>query len=116
MLKAAPKVKLLKEAQSLPRHLTADQVEALLEAEDNSDRRRLWAFLLWTGMRRSEALGMRWAHLVWDPKPTALVTGKGDKQRMVPLLPSAVASLASMEPELAAGPICPRPGRGGRAA
>lgn len=111
MLKVAPKVKLLKEAQSLPRHLTADQVAALLEAEDNSDRRRLWVFLLWTGMRRSEALGMRWDHLVWDPKPAALVTGKGDKQRMVPLLPSAVASLASLEPELAAGPICPWPRR-----
>ena len=111
MLQAAPKVKLLKEAQNLPRHLTADQVELLLEAESNQDRRRLWVFLLWTGMRRSEALGMRWDHLVWDPKPAALVTGKGDKQRMVPLLPSAVASLTTLEPELAAGPICPWPRR-----
>lgn len=111
MLKAAPKVKMLKEAQNLPRHLTADQVELLLEAESNQDRRRLWVFLLWTGMRRSEALGMRWAHIAWDPKPAAMVTGKGDKQRMVPLLPSAVASLANMEPERAAGPICPWPRR-----
>ncbi|MCB2190307.1 MAG: tyrosine-type recombinase/integrase [Deltaproteobacteria bacterium] len=106
MLQKAPKIKLLKEPQNLPRHLTAEQAQSLLKAEANADRRRLWGFLLWTGMRRAEVLGMRWNHIVWDPKPAALVTGKGDKQRMVPLLPAAVAFLAGLDQDQVDGPIC----------
>lgn len=92
-IERAPEIDMIKESKRLPRHLTPDQVEALLKAEQNPDRRRLWIFLFWTGCRRAEAHNLRWEHITWEPKPSAMVTGKGDKQRMVPLLPKAVEAL-----------------------
>ena len=92
-IERAPEIDMIKEPRRLPRHLTPDQVEALLKAEQNPERRRLWTFLFWTGCRRAEAHSLRWEHIAWEPKPAALVTGKGDKQRMVPLLPKAMEAL-----------------------
>ena len=75
--------------------MTPDQVEALLKAAP-PERRRLWTWLLWTACRRSEALGLRWEHVSWDPHPTARITGKGERDRAVPLLPLAVAAMAGI--------------------
>ncbi len=103
MLQRAPRVKLLREPRDLPRHLTPAQAEALLAAEVDPDRRRLWIFLLWTGLRRSEALSLRWEHVTHGERPAALVAkGKGDRQRMVPLLPKAYDALG---PARDVGPV-----------
>lgn len=111
MVEKAPAVAMVKAPKALPRHMTPDQVEALLKASP-SEHRRLWTFLLWTACRRSEAHGLRWEHLSWEPHPVARVVGKGAKERAVPLLPLAVAALAGLPaPD---GECCPWPRRIGR--
>lgn len=104
VLEKAPDVEMIKEPRRLPRHLSAKQIDILLNAEGNPERKRLWVFMLWTGCRRSEALGLRWENLTWGDKPAARVVGKGDRERVVPLLPPVVAALG--EPK-DIGPVFP---------
>jgi integrase/recombinase XerC len=111
MIEKAPTVDMVKAPKALPRHMTPEQVEALLKASP-PDHRRLWTFLLWTACRRSEAHAMRWENITWEPHPVARVRGKGDKERAVPLLPLAVAAMAGLE--ATAGECCPWPRRIGR--
>jgi integrase len=92
-IERAPEIDMVKEPRRLPRHLEPEQVEALLKAEKSAERRRLWIFMFWTGCRRAEAHGLRWEHISWKPKPAARVTGKGDRERLVPLLPEVVKAL-----------------------
>lgn len=105
LVEKAPFVEMVKEPRLLPRHLTPSQVETLLKAETNFDRRRLWLFLIWTGMRRLEAHGLHWEHIAWGEAPSARVVGKGRRERLVPLLPEAVVALG--EPK-DLGPVWPQ--------
>ncbi len=93
MLQQAPKIKMVKVDNSLPRYIEPDELDLILSAEDNPAHRALWDFLLWTGCRRSEALGLQWKDISLTPTPMAKVTGKGRKQRLIPLLPQAVQAL-----------------------
>ena len=75
--------------QALPKALSLDEVLALLEAPNTSTplgRRdaALLEFLYGTGARVSEAVGLDLADVDLEAA-TAIVTGKGDKQRQVPL-------------------------------
>ena len=76
-----------------PRHLTPGQVQKILAAEINPDWRKLWTVYFWTGCRRAELHGLTWQDISWEPRPMARVTGKGDKQRWVPLLPPVVRAI-----------------------
>ncbi len=75
--------------RSLPHPLSEEVVERLLdapwgsEARDRRDR-ALLEFLYGTGARVSEAIGVRLEDLDFIEE-TALVTGKGSRQRLVPL-------------------------------
>lgn len=102
-LSKAPLVEMVKAPKRLPRHLTAEQMRIILDAETDPNFKRLWTFLVWTGCRRGEALGLKWEDVEFGVRPQALVTGKGDRQRMVPLLPPAVAALGAA----GAGPVFP---------
>jgi integrase len=105
LLEKAPVIEMVRTTRPLPRHLKAEQVEALLTASP-PERRRLWTFFIWTGMRRLEARELGWSQVQWDP-PAATVVGKGGKERLVPLLPLAVAAMAGLPaPD---GPVCPWP-------
>ncbi len=105
LMEKAPHVEMVLTTKPLPRHLTPEQLDALLSASP-PERRRLWVFLIWTACRRSEARSLRWEHVEWNP-PAATITGKGSKERKVPLLPLAVAAMAGLPaPD---GPICPWP-------
>ena len=86
-------IEMVKAPKRLPRHLSVDQMTRILEAETNADFKRLWTFLVWTGCRRGEALGLEWEHVSLGDRPQALITGKGDRQRVIPLLPPAVEAL-----------------------
>jgi integrase/recombinase XerD len=82
---------------SLPKALTVEEVEALLEAPDPSSRlglrdRALLEFLYATGARVSEAVTLTVEDLDLEAR-TALVTGKGSKQRVVPLGRHAVVAI-----------------------
>ncbi|MBU1449198.1 site-specific integrase [Patescibacteria group bacterium] len=89
----APEVEMLRTPRQAPRHLEPEQVTRLLEKEDDPHKKRLWVFMLWTGVRRREALGLKWQNISWGEKPAAHIKGKGDKERWVPLLPPAVEAL-----------------------
>lgn len=111
LIEKAPKVAMVKAPKALPRHMTPEQVEALLVASP-TEQRRLWVFLLWTACRRAEAHALHWEHITWEPHPVARVMGKGDRGREVPLLPLAVAAMAGLPaPD---GEVCPWPRRIGR--
>ena len=79
--------------------LTRDAVRALLAPPDQSTRggRRdlaLMVLLYATGARVGEVLGMRCSRLDLDgPSPHALVTGKGNKQRVLHLPEKAVTHM-----------------------
>lgn len=86
-----------------PRSLRVDQVLALLETPDLSTpggRRdsALLEFLYATGARVSEAVGLDIVDLDLVER-TARVTGKGSKQRLVPLGREAVAAIERWAPD-----------------
>jgi len=89
-------------SRALPRTLSEEQVERLLDAAPRvgrSDAERvrngaLLAVLYATGMRVSELVGLPLAAARGDPE-MLLVRGKGGKERLVPLSPSARAAIAA---------------------
>ncbi|KEO53837.1 site-specific tyrosine recombinase XerD [Thioclava indica] len=88
-------------AQRLPKTLSLEEVEALLEAARDQGRslrdqirnRALMELLYATGMRVSELVGLPVAAARGDPR-MLLISGKGGKERMVPLSPPAREALA----------------------
>ncbi|MGB5836791.1 MAG: site-specific tyrosine recombinase XerD [Albidovulum sp.] len=87
-------------AKRLPKVLTIEEVEALLAASRNSGREGyerarnicLMELLYATGMRVSELVGLPVSATRGDPR-MLMVTGKGGKDRMVPLSAPARAAL-----------------------
>jgi integrase/recombinase XerD len=76
-------------ARSLPKALTIDQVETLIDAPDRSTQLGLrdvgiLEFLYATGARVTEAVTVGLTDLDLE-SGTVIVTGKGDKQRLIPL-------------------------------
>lgn len=91
LMDKAPKIKMLKEAGKIPRVLLPNQINAIFEKCPDDDR-RFYTFLLWTGCRRSEALNLTWENVNLE-RQTARVTGKGSKERIVPLHESLIHQL-----------------------
>lgn len=89
--------------QSLPKALSLDEVLALLDAPDPArplGRRdvALLEFLYGTGARVSEAVALDLEDVDLD-SATAVVTGKGDKQRLVPLGTHVVTAVNEYLPD-----------------
>lgn len=82
-----------KRPQTLPKPLTSDDALALVDAAGDSDQldwiakrdQALFALLYGCGLRLSEALSIKMSDLPLGK--TLTVTGKGAKQRLVPVLP-----------------------------
>jgi integrase/recombinase XerD len=90
-------------AMSLPRALAVDEAIALVESPDvtTAPGRRdaaLLEFLYGTGCRVSEAVGLDLSRLDLEER-TARVTGKGSKERLVPLGRAAVEALRRWLPD-----------------
>jgi integrase/recombinase XerD len=88
---------------SLPKALTVGEVQRLLDAPDRSraaGRRdaALLEFLYATGARVSEATGAMLHDLDLDER-TVLLTGKGDRQRIVPFGVPAAAAIRAYLPD-----------------
>jgi integrase/recombinase XerD len=89
--------------EPFPKALTVDQAIALVEAPDPATLKgrrdsALLEFLYATGARVSEAVGVDLGHLDLDDR-VVLVTGKGAKQRMVPIGGKAVTALSRWLPD-----------------
>lgn len=87
----------------LPKALTLDEVLALLESPDAATAsgrrdRAILEFLYATGARVSEAVALDLADIDLEAA-TAIVTGKGNKQRLVPLGSHAVRSIEEYLPD-----------------
>lgn len=92
-----------KRSQPLPKALTLDEVMALLETPDTTTPagrrdRAILEFLYATGARVSEAVGLDLEDVDLD-SGTAIVTGKGDKQRLVPLGGFAIRAIEAYLPD-----------------
>ena len=88
---------------SLPKALGVDEVERLLAAPDPATAagqrdRALLEFLYATGARIAEAVALDQMDLDLEGG-TARLTGKGDKQRVVPLGGPALRALAAYLPD-----------------
>ena len=94
-----------KHQRPLPRPLDEDAARAVTEAISD-DRAETWVrardsavvvLLYGCGLRISEALGLtgRDAGAATTPGATLRITGKGGKERMVPVLPAAAEAVAS---------------------
>jgi len=93
--------------RSLPKALTERDMEDLLDAPAAQPEREAWierrdtAILLLlyaAGLRIGEALGLTKGavdRLITDGQDTLDITGKGNKTRLVPLLPAALEALAA---------------------
>lgn len=99
----------------LARYPSREEIARLLEATRAEREERLLStlirFLYGSGLRLSEALSLRVEGLVWEGElPAAVrVVGKGDKERLVPLSPTAQEALAEWlappRPSRARGPL-----------
>lgn len=84
-------VEMPKLPKSLPKALSAKEMEALLTLDRESDapdalrQRAIIEVLYSTGIRVTELATLKVGDLEGTPNQTLRVTGKGDKQRMVPL-------------------------------
>jgi integrase/recombinase XerD len=87
----------------LPKYLTTEEVERLLAAARAFDARKglrataLLELLYATGLRVSELVSLPLAALPRH-KPTIIVRGKGDKERMIPVGEAALAALTAYLP------------------
>ncbi len=89
--------------RALPKALTLDEVMALLETPEATTPlgrrdRAILEFLYATGARVSEVVGLDLEDIDLD-SGSAIVTGKGDKQRLVPLGGFAVRSIEAYLPD-----------------
>jgi integrase/recombinase XerD len=88
-----------KKAESkLVRHLTAEEMQALLDAPDPRGwkglRDRAMLHLCYGGgLRVSELIGLRLDDLQLQPQPSVLVHGKGRRERCLPLWKTTTAAL-----------------------
>ena len=88
-----------KKAESrLVRHLTAEEIQALLDAPDPTGRRgirdRAMLHLCYAGgLRVSELINLRLDDLKFEPQANVLVNGKGRRQRCLPLWKKTTAAL-----------------------
>ncbi len=89
----------VKKAESkLVRHLTAEEMQALLDAPDpivwKGIRDRAMLHLCYAGgLRASELIGLRLDDLKFQPQPSVLIHGKGRRERCLPLWKTTASAL-----------------------
>lgn len=67
LIKTAPKAPLYDEGEGRPRALTDSEVAQLLEVSSSDEWRWFWRFLIETGLRKGEALRLKWSDFNLEP-------------------------------------------------
>lgn len=91
-----------KVTRKLPKVLTEEQVNQLIQAAETIRDKALLETTYATGCRVSEILGMRVEDVSWTER-TVRVLGKGNKERLVPLNDRAIALLKASLAERTTG-------------
>ena len=86
-------------------YLSREEMAAILAAPPESTwggqrDRVLWGVMYNTGIRVSEAIGLRRSDVELSPSRTVRIEGKGRKQRVIPLWPSTAARLREWLPRI----------------
>jgi len=88
--------KSIKIPKTLPKFLSTDDIEKILDATDQlktifeQNRAKLIIFFLYgSGLRVSELINLKFSHINFTNK-TAIIYGKGAKERIVPISDSAI--------------------------
>jgi integrase len=80
-------------------HPTKPEDLRLILARDQGPLRTAYVLAAFAGLRCGEICRLRWEDIDLDgDQPTALIDGKGDKQRRVPLLPPVLDELRKQAP------------------
>ncbi len=84
-----PTTKMYKTGKTLTRYLSREEVETIRSyaLEHNPEMYRVIQFALFTGCRRGEIVRARYEHIQGK---AIRIKGKGDKERIIPLLPDAL--------------------------
>lgn len=82
-----------KSARKLPSILSQEEVERLIDASSSLFQRTLLMVLYGTGMRRSELVRVKLAHIDSQRMVVHVVDGKGHKDRDLPLSPALLENL-----------------------
>ncbi|MCC8176556.1 MAG: site-specific tyrosine recombinase XerD [Bacteroidales bacterium] len=101
----------VKMGDHLPQVLTVEEIDSLIEAiqpeDPNGARNRAMIETMYgCGLRVSELVNLEISR-VYSQDQYVVVTGKGDKQRLVPISESALNAIREYMPERNAGPIKP---------
>lgn len=79
-----------------PTDIFSEPEVALLEALPSPDG-ELWMLLFGSGIRRGEARHLQWGHINLGRKRLIVYSGKGDKDRIVPLPMTVLTALADLD-------------------
>lgn len=92
LIKARPEIPFARTPKRFPRILTRPEAGRILAVAKKKDPQlyRIAMFALWTGARRAEIIGLR-HEMVNGTR--ARIIGKGDRERIIPLLPWALRAI-----------------------
>jgi len=99
-----PKIKMIKEDKQdvSERIISPDKLDAIIAAahEDDPMFGKYLTFLLWTGSRRREGLGLEWQNCDFNKNTALLTQTKGKRNRRVPLMRPVINALEPMKKDL----------------
>jgi integrase/recombinase XerD len=89
--------------EEIPHFMLIDEIEKIMKVAKVKEPKftAMIVFFLWTGARRDEARLLQWPDVHLDAgQPYVIVTGKGDKRRMIPLLDPVIEMLTSIRQDV----------------
>ena len=95
----ASAVPMPKPRRKLPRVLNEEQSVILVGKDLSARDQALLEILYCCGLRASEAAGLDWEDISWTQAQCRVRKGKGDKERMVPLIDSVIKALMKLKSE-----------------
>ena len=101
-IKKRIKIPFLKTGKPLPKTLTPEEIRLITDyaSKNYPDMARIIKMALYTGLRRKEILSIRFQDIYKpskDSMPVVRITGKGEKDRIVPLVPVAMDAIGDIK-------------------